>query len=268
MAELTSADKAFIVAHSALALGFGLSAFLKWHGARVGPLGSRSVGSLSDVRRRGLGVGSPMPKGGGQSEGQLVGRQHNVRTIDERVKLIIERAKHGHLLPELREKVLKVLTVQVRVNGQLKWRVAENDWHGENLAIYYEIARPGGSLATRYTRDMVMADTFQHPRVTMKNKSGDCDDLMMLLAASLMAVGHEVKVRVAQIKPATDYSHIWLLSRDHMIDETKWMPLDLTPIGVPGKRMPPGWEVPGASECQRTGKPAGLCVKVKDWVIS
>lgn len=98
-----------------------------------------------------------------------------------------------------------------------------------------------------------------------------CDDGTALLGALLMNVGYPVRCRIIQDRNSSDWSHIYLLVNRNPTGQPVWAALDWSEAGRPedagqwGKRGNPYWEVQGAAECARTGRPAGLVVKVKDY---
>lgn len=257
-------DVAFILAHGALAVGFGTGAILRYLEVRRRNGAAEATppfGSLSAS-----GMPAPLPTGGGTS-GPVVAREHQVRSIDQRVALIVERARHGGKHPDVRQLATEVLTERVRRDGRVAWKIRENDWRAENVAIFNAIRDPGGKMATRYVRDPLYAELFQHPRVALDTKATDCDDQVILLGAALLAVGHPVKLRVVWFVREPTWGHIYLVARDDIENAASWQPLDLTPIGRRGRKMPPGWEVPGASEALRSGRASGYARRVKEYVV-
>ena len=94
----------------------------------------------------------------------------------------------------------------------------------------------------RYTRDPVGQETIQAPEHTaFMQPAGDCDDLAVLEAALLGALGYPTRF-VTSGMTRTAFSHVYL---DAFItppgEAGRWVPLDPT---VPGSR--PGWELPQA----------------------
>jgi len=160
-----------IAAHLTIGTGFiafGLSKLLEGRTELRGSLGD--VGTRST---RGDRLPAPMRGGGGTAGAPVAGRV-NVKNIDERVKLIVERIKHGGTHPDIHMRAVKALARKVRRGGRVVWAVPENDWRGENVVLFNEVRSPSGQLALRYTRDMLYADTFRHPRVSVQLGGGDC----------------------------------------------------------------------------------------------
>lgn len=89
----------------------------------------------------------------------------------------------------------------------------------------------------RYTRDVYEVETLQTPDKTLEFGYGDCDDMVLLLATLLLAIGHPVRFVAMGMEPGR-FSHVFL--------ETKigadWVALETTePVGV-------GWEPKGKSK--------------------
>lgn len=78
-----------------------------------------------------------------------------------------------------------------------------------------------------YVPDIDGMEVLQTPRYTMKYGGGDCDDLSILLATYLGAVGGKVGFRIAGRGPG--WSHIYCI---HWTGKG-WRPLDLT-LKAPG----------------------------------
>lgn len=90
--------------------------------------------------------------------------------------------------------------------------------------------------------------------------TSQCDDQVVYLGSLLMTVGFHIRLRVVHTVGDRTWNHIYFLVGLPRLSPTRWMPLDLTV-----KSKPAGWEVPGASECARTGRPAGQVEAVKDF---
>jgi hypothetical protein len=87
----------------------------------------------------------------------------------------------------------------------------------------------------RYVRDVVGQETLCYPEeIAFNSKAGDCDDLSMLDAALLGAVGIPSRFITMGVTPVK-YDHVYLQAKP----KSTWISLD--PI-MRGK--PAGWEVP------------------------
>ena len=145
----------------------------------------------------------------------------------------------------------------------MKWCVPEKDCWAEVCWLFEAIRNPRSKYAVRYTRDMMLADTFTAAERTMlKTHGGDCDDYVVLLGAMLMSVGHPVRIRVIQTQDKSSWSHVYLITPNRFDDpRAEWKAVDCS------VSKPCGWEAPGAAEVARTGKPAGIVTRVKDYSL-
>jgi hypothetical protein len=81
-------------------------------------------------------------------------------------------------------------------------------------------------------------ETLQSPEVTIKLRSGDCDDLSMLIAAGLRSLGYETAFRtVATPDSQGEFAHVYAVAKDKLTH--KWIALDSTV-----EESYPGWEPP------------------------
>ena len=93
--------------------------------------------------------------------------------------------------------------------------------------------------------------------------TSQCDDFVVILGALLRSIGYPVKLRIMQAKGADSWSHIYMLVGSPPTNPTRWTALDASV-----ESAVPGWQAPGAEECAKTGKPAGMTVKVKDYDVT
>lgn len=84
-----------------------------------------------------------------------------------------------------------------------------------------------------YTRDPYMVERLQSPDVTLRVKSGDCDDMAILGAALLESLGIPVRFHLTGNAPG-QYSHIFI---DYKFSGT-WHPFDVTLATYAGDRIP------------------------------
>jgi len=215
----------------------------------------KEAGKLQLVQgKAGKAVGPPKAKG------------HDVWTIDQRVSYIIKLLKKGSLNAQLHEATKEILSQKtLDGKGGLRWAVPEKDCVAEVKWIYTAIRNPNSKLAVRYTRDMLLADTFSAAERTLfKTHGEDCDGYAILIGAMLMAVGHVVRIRVIQTTDSktNSWNHVYLITPKKFDSlDGEWMAVDCS------VNKPAGWEAPGASEVARTGKPSGIVVKVKDFKV-
>ena len=181
-----------------------------------------------------------------------------VGSIDARVeeirKLIVKGSEH----PRVREAALGVLTKKC---GD-KWCTAEKSYKAEIDALFYALRDPKSPLAMRYVRDHVTLDQFTAADKLLDLKAGDCDCGSILLGSMLRSVGYPVKLRIMQAKGADSWSHIWIAAGSPPTNPTRWTGLDWSV-----ESAVPGWQAPGAEESLRTGKPAGMTVKAKEYDV-
>jgi len=231
-----------------VAIGLG---FLIRGGLRVtGRADPSPVGRFAQLERPAL----PQHRGNVVQSARL----ERVGDINQRVDKIKKLILKDSLSPIVREEALGILTQKC---GN-RWCVREKDYEGEISALFWALRDPKSPYAMRYTRDHVYVDQFHGSRVLRKLSGGDCDDGSVRLGAWLLAVGYPIKLRVIHAKGAPSWSHIYLLAGVPPTNPTKWIPLDWSV-----EDAKPGWEAPGAAESARTGRPAGVVVKVKDFDV-
>lgn len=83
----------------------------------------------------------------------------------------------------------------------------------------------------RYVKDVRDVETLQTPLVTLKMRSGDCDDKCVLLASLLESIGHPTRFVAVGFAP-DQYEHVLVETRIGR----KWIPLETTePVNI-------GWQ--------------------------
>jgi transglutaminase-like putative cysteine protease len=177
---------------------------------------------------------------------KLQGNLYDVKTIDQRVKRVIEMINKGKQDPRVRAVAVKIVS---RLCGD-KHCIKERDYYGEVKAIFDWVRK-----YIRYVHDINGIDTFQHPARTLEFGGGDCDDYTILLASLYQSIGYPVRIRVvAAVRPEVyknmtpsqkskvDYNHIYLLVGipPHKLPDSQkdWIPVDAS------VNKPFGWEVP------------------------
>lgn len=280
---MSEASRKFQIAASlTLAGGFILSALAQMHNGVTNPLAPNNT--------NGLGEAAPKPSTGGrvlplpraslptkvprQMPGKPQLKQYDISDIDTRVGLIGELIRKGSLSPDLRERTVEILSLKCDVLGRVdsqggNWCVKEKDCLGEVKALFEAVRNPKSKYAVRYTRDAMLADVFTAPeRTLLKSHGGDCDDYVITLGSMLMAVGHPVRMRVVATRrdgykdSEAPWSHIYLLTPTTFDNpRAKWISVDAS------MNKPLGWEAPGAADVARTGKPAGIVARVRDYSI-
>ena len=91
------------------------------------------------------------------------------------------------------------------------------------------------SNTIRYVRDVQGVETVQAPDVTLRDKSGDCDDQAVLIGALLCSIGHPVRFMAVGFRPGR-FAHVYA--------ETPigpdWVAVETTMKGWPIGRKPRG----------------------------
>jgi hypothetical protein len=85
--------------------------------------------------------------------------------------------------------------------------LAQGDYSSEVLAIYYWVCQN-----IRYIRDPDDVELLKTPRKILQTKSGDCDDMSILLAAMCMTAGNPVDFCLAGFSPGA-LSHVYCAVR-------------------------------------------------------
>jgi predicted transglutaminase-like cysteine proteinase len=157
-----------------------------------------------------------------------------IRTLDDRLAAITELAQDGKFDPSVLAWTRAQLTRKCRAGGNgEQWCIPEKDTRAEISAIFHGLRRD-----IRYTSDIQGADTYAHPRVTLRLKSGDCDDYSSLGCAALMSAGIPCRFKVIRTKDSDSWNHIFIQGGYPKHAPTQWFSLDAS---VPVK---PGWEPP------------------------
>lgn len=256
-----------VAAYSMLAGGFVLSAFATW-GASSGNGNGSTNGLGKEEPTRAL----PAAKGK-KALGPPKTKNYDVTDIDDRVSLIGDLIRRGSLNSNIREATIKLVSQtcdrlgRTDPNGD-RYCVPEKNCLAEVKAIFDAVRNPKSKYRMRYVRDAVLADVFvDAERSLMNNHGGDCDDYAIAIGSMLMSIGHPVRLRVIATRrsgvPDKDapWAHIYLLTPAKFDDNSKWIAVD----GSMDK--PLGWEAPGAAETARTGKPAGITARVRDYSV-
>ena len=125
--------------------------------------------------------------------------------------------------------------------------IPPRDWRGE-IGRLFEFVRD----RITYRLDPVDAERVQDPVATLEIGSGDCDDLVVLLAALLGSLGYWSRF-VAQTADGVQYRLLQMDTRfDHVYVEVEtphgWLALDPTADGHGVIRAAPGWRNPTGQE--------------------
>lgn len=171
---------------------------------------------------------------------------HEVRSLDDRLASIAQKANEGKLDPKVIAWARKELSRKCRDgwNGS-QWCTPEKDTEAEIAAIYKALRRD-----VRYTSDVVGVDTYAHPRRTLELGGEDCDGYAALGCAALMSVGIPCRFKVIRTKDSSTWNHIFIQGGASKSNPTRWISLDAS---VP---MHAGWEAPASMVAEAKIYPA------------
>ena len=182
-----------------------------------------------------------------------------VGNIDARVVEALKLVRSGSEHPAVRESALRILTKKC---GD-RWCGPEKIYRGEISAMFWAQRDPRSDDAMRYVRDHCTLDQFTAADKSQTLHAGDCDCGTILLGARLRSVGYPLKLRIMKAQGSkADWDHIFLLAGTPPTNPSRWVALDWSV-----ESATPGWQAPGAEECAKTGKPAGMTEKVRDYDV-
>jgi transglutaminase-like putative cysteine protease len=152
------------------------------------------------------------------------------RTLDR-----MAAAVRGEIRPDFRGYLHETIRVTAL---DLVAGVPPRDWRGE-IGRLFEFVRD----RITYRLDPVDAERVQDPVATLEIGSGDCDDLVVLLAALLGSLGYWSRF-VAQTPDGVQFDHVYL----EVETPRGWLALDPTADGHGVIRAAPGWRNPTGQE--------------------
>jgi hypothetical protein len=116
--------------------------------------------------------------------------------------------------------------------------IAWNPFSEQEILPLWEAVAAHVTYKKDYKENEPIADLCQNPRETYDIRTGDCEDINLLLASALLAEGHDVCVVVGTTNPAGDYiNHAWILltlnGKSYYLDGTVDVPksLDMYEVG-------------------------------------
>lgn len=83
--------------------------------------------------------------------------------------------------------------------------LVQGDYASEVLACYYWVCQN-----IRYLRDPHGLEFVKEPARTLESRSGDCDDIAVLLASMVMACGNRCRFALVGFKSGGEPSHVYL----------------------------------------------------------
>lgn len=137
------------------------------------------------------------------------------KTLEHIAALIRQGAKDFYV----RQKAIDILIAR---------GVQPKDYLGEIRALFDWVQRN-----VRYTKDPYRVEVLHSARRLLELRAGDCDDMTILLAAMLEAIGHPTRLVIVGPDPGRPrlFSHIYL----EVNLRGRWIPLD------PTMPFPMGW---------------------------
>jgi hypothetical protein len=110
---------------------------------------------------------------------------------------------------------------QAAIDILLQSGVQPKDYLGEIQALFKWVQQN-----VRYTKDPYRVEVLHSARRLLELRAGDCDDMTILLAAMLEAIGHPTRLVIIGPNPLKPrlFSHIYL----EVNHQGKWIPLDPT----------------------------------------
>lgn len=119
---------------------------------------------------------------------------------------------------------LPIRTLAVQITNDL----AGKDYYGEVAAIQSWVKNN-----IRYVRDIKDVETLHTPDIVLQQRSGDCDDQSILVAALLESIGHDTGFIAIGFNP-WEYSHVYAITRMGK----NWLSVETTePVAI-------GWQPP------------------------
>ena len=135
------------------------------------------VGPVLEGNRR-----SPGPRGQSALGGPLIVKDgirkvqvHGVRTIDDRLKFIVDQIRRDSKDPKTVTEARAIVSGKCQIaKGGLNWCVPPKDWIGELRMLFWAVTNPNSPYAMRYTRDHATIDMFGSSDSHRRLPSGDC----------------------------------------------------------------------------------------------
>jgi transglutaminase-like putative cysteine protease len=123
-----------------------------------------------------------------------------------------------------------------------QWRTSPDLISAARSIVFLELAKDEVSEArtlfqfvrdrVRYVRDVLDVETLSNPMLTLRTRSGDCDDQSTLLATLYEAIGFPTRFVVAGYTLPHIYEHVYL----QVFVDGEWVSCD------PTESEPFGWE--------------------------
>jgi transglutaminase-like putative cysteine protease len=108
--------------------------------------------------------------------------------------------------------------------------VAPKDFGGEIAALFDFVQND-----IRYTLDPRGLEQLHHAEEVLRQRAGDCDDMVILLGAMLESIGHRTKIFAMGFEPG-QLTHVilkvWYAGRWLALDPTEDQPAGWLPRGI------------------------------------
>ena len=104
----------------------------------------------------------------------------------------------------------------------------QKDWNSETNALFTFVRD-----RIRYVKDVAGVETLHTAERILQNRSGDCDDKAILLAALLKSIGHSVRFVACGFRDPNNCEHVFVETRPGNVGD--WIALETT---MP---VPMGW---------------------------
>jgi transglutaminase-like putative cysteine protease len=147
----------------------------------------------------------------------------------DRIQYLADMVEAGSESPRIREFTLRLLNQK---------KVDSYDSMGEITAIFNYVRD-----TISYRRHVLCRDSFTTAERTLDLKSGDCDNVVVLLNSMLISVGIPTGFRIVSSKIDVPFHHIYSIAGLPVGNPAKWIPLDST-----NKQAVVGWEPPYAKK--------------------
>jgi transglutaminase-like putative cysteine protease len=133
----------------------------------------------------------------------------------------------GYIIGLIKEGAKDFDVRQTAIDILFQHAIRPKDYLGEIRALFEWVKNN-----VRYTRDIHRVELLHTARRMLELRAGDCDDMTILLAAMLKAIGHPVRLALVGFNPQRKalFTHIYL----EAFCKGVWIPLDATmnkPLG-------------------------------------
>lgn len=173
-------------------------------------MNERTLIAVPDMGTDVIGDGSREVTFDGYTENEAL----NITRMSRMAEMIRERKGE----PMWRSIVSQIIA-QSRDSSQL-WSVPPKEWMAELEAIYNWVNMNVHYLHSQYKINAMIA-----PEVTLKNRTGDCDEISIVIGVLAQAAGHPVKLRAVTFDGQT-YTHVYPLVGIEVGGEDVWVPMD------------------------------------------